>query len=262
MNLIILPTAPLLSRPPVSPLVSIVKRTTDKVFASSTFGLFSPRGNKLASSAAATFSSFKTFHSHGTSSPVDPRARGVIRASGITENLSAVCRLSKDGWRSRLKQDQEDQPKTKQDHLPVLERHVWSSSALRARVALWDGIRVNVQLEEKGDGGVSNSSGCLGSGSAPTAPLYFFPSRNGIGEKGCGGGVNSRRQISSIWIPPLLVLPPPLLFYGTSIRRKCDDISPAGTSARLFDATGYQTRDKGDKHTKASCEENNGSEFG
>ena len=68
------------------------------------------------------------------------------------------------------------------------------------RVALWDGIRVNVQLEEKGDGGVSNSSGCLGSGSAPTAPLYFFPSRNGIGEKGCGGGVNSRRQISSIWI--------------------------------------------------------------
>ena len=49
------------------------------------------------------------------------------------------------------------------------------------RVALWDGIRVNVQLEEKGDGGVSNSSGCLGSGSAPTAPLYFFPSRNGIG---------------------------------------------------------------------------------
>ena len=132
VNLIILPTAPLLSRPPVSPLVGIVKRTTDKVFASSTFGLFPPRGNKLASSAAATFSSFKTFHSHGTSPPVDPRARGVIRASGITENLSAVCRLSKDGWRSRLKQDQEDQPKTKQDHLPVLERHVWSSSALRA----------------------------------------------------------------------------------------------------------------------------------
>ena len=65
--------------------------------------------------------------------PIDPRARGVIRASGITENLSAVCRLSKDGWRLRLKQDQEDQPKTKQDHLPVLERHVWSSSALRAR---------------------------------------------------------------------------------------------------------------------------------
>ena len=117
VNLIILPTAPLLSRPPVSPLVGIVKRTTDKVFASSTFGLFSPRGNKLASSAAATFSSFKTFHSHGTSSPVDPRARGVIRASGITENLSAVCRLSKDGWRLRLKQDQEDRPKTKQDHL-------------------------------------------------------------------------------------------------------------------------------------------------
>ena len=130
VNLIILPTAPLPS-PPVSPLVGIVKRTTDKVFASSTFGLFSPRGNKLTSSAAATFSSFKTVHSHGTSSPVDPRARGVIRASGITENLSAVCRLSKDGWRSRLKQDQ-DQPKTKQDHLPTLERRVWSSSAASA----------------------------------------------------------------------------------------------------------------------------------
>ena len=27
------------------------------------------------------------------------------------------------------------------------------------RVALWDGIRVNIELEEKGDGGVSNSSG-------------------------------------------------------------------------------------------------------
>ena len=37
---------------------------------------------------------------------------------------------------------------------------------------------------------------------------------------------------------------------------------PRGTSALLFDATGYQTRDEGDKHTKASCEENNGSEFG
>ena len=56
----------------------------------------------------------------------------------------------------------------------------------------------------------------------------------------------------------------PLLFYGTSIRRKYDDISPAGTSAWLFDATatGYKTRDEGDKHTEAFCEENNGSEFG
>ena len=91
VNLIILPTAPLLSRPPVSPLVGIVKRTTDKVFASSTFGLFSPRGNKLTSSAAATFSSFKTFHSHGTSSPVDPRARV---ASSAHRGSLRICRLS------------------------------------------------------------------------------------------------------------------------------------------------------------------------
>ena len=56
---------PLCSRQ-LSPLGGIVRRTTGKVFASSTFGLFSSLGNKLASFVLATFSSFKTFHPHRT----------------------------------------------------------------------------------------------------------------------------------------------------------------------------------------------------
>ena len=186
--------------------------------------------------------------------PVDPRARGVIHASGITENLSAVCRLSKDGWRSRLKQDLEDQPKTKQDHL--------RNGTFGRRFVGRNSCERSTGRKRRRRGGVSNSSGCLGSGSAPTAPLYFFPSRNGIGEKGCGDGVNSRRQISSIWIPPLLVLPPPFFSIGRVSDGNTMIYLPRGTSARLFDATGYQTRDEGDKHAQASCEENNGSEFG
>ena len=134
VDLIILPTArpwpSLLSLtlllPPVSPFVGIVKRTTDKVFASSTFGLFSVSGEQISFVCISDFFIF-----HDISPPWDafPYLSMEQPTRGITENLYAVGFLKMDGSCVSSK-----------NHFPILEQSVWSS------VGLWDGIHVNLQL--------------------------------------------------------------------------------------------------------------------